>query len=140
MPRTCCASAPRSRGVLLGSPPPKNFLLKIRGTGGDAPLEFRIGLTQRCFSALPLIDLSTKKLVCPRELRRAGKRQRERHHLPDRGRGADGEQSRGRFDAAVEPIVWKPKGPNAHNMGGAAGKNEETRQHENAGEGEVGAL
>src|SRR3984893_13971937 len=36
----------------FGTPPPKDFVLKLRGAGGDAPLELRICLTQRRFSAL----------------------------------------------------------------------------------------
>ena len=73
----------------FGIPPPHDFLLKVRGARGDAPLKLRICLTQRGLSALPLSDLLTKELVCPLELPRARQRQRQRHHLPDRDRGAD---------------------------------------------------
>ncbi|WP_172842752.1 hypothetical protein [Bradyrhizobium erythrophlei] len=124
----------------FGIPPPNDFVLKVRSAGGDTLLKFRIYLTQCGFSALPLTDLSAKKLVCLLKLRRARKRQRQRHHLPDRDPGADREQRRDRFDAALDPIVWIPQGPDAHRVRRAAGKDEETRQYENAGECEIGAL
>ena len=124
----------------FGIPPSNHFFLKVCGAGGDPPLKFRIGVAQGGFSALPLTDLCAKKLVCPLELRRARKRQRQRHHLPDRYPGADREQRRDRFDAAVDPIVWMPQGPDAHRVRRAAGKDEETRQYENAGECQIGAL
>jgi hypothetical protein len=122
MLRTYYATAPHWHVACFGIPPPNHFFLKVCGAGGDPPLKFRIGVAQGGFSALPLTDLYAKKLVCPLKLRRARKRQCQRHHLPDRDPGADREQRRDRFDAAVDPIVWIPQGPDAHCVRRAAGK------------------
>src|ERR1700732_3163192 len=43
----------------FGIPAPDDFLLEVCGAGGDAPLELRIHLAQRCFGTLPLSDLLT---------------------------------------------------------------------------------
>jgi PAS domain S-box-containing protein len=74
----------------------------------------RLGFTD---CACLLFDSDCPDLFC--------KRQRVRHHLPDRDSRADGEHSRDRFDAAVEPIVRILQGPHTHDMRGAAGKNKE---------------
>src|SRR5258707_84110 len=142
--RRCLEHAPPAR--LAGAErrfraaPPQDLLLEVCGTFGDAPLKFRIGLPQPGFGTLPVIDFFAKSLVGLFKLRRARQRQRERHHFPDRDGRADREHRRHRLDAAVEPIIRKPERPDAHDMRGAAGKDEQTGEHENGGECQIGAL
>src|SRR6202035_5308845 len=70
----------------LGVPTPNDFVLKVCGAGGDPPLELRMGLAQRGFGAVTMTDLFPEKPVSPLKLRRTRKRERQRHHLPDRDR------------------------------------------------------
>jgi hypothetical protein len=69
----CFEHAPPARLAcpqrLLGRSPPQDFLLKIGGTLRDAPLQFRIGLTQRGFGALPTADLFAEKALSRLQLR-----------------------------------------------------------------------
>src|SRR5260370_684631 len=110
---------------------PLSELLESRAPAALA--RTRISVAKGGSSALPLPNLSAKKPVSPLKLSRARRRERQRHPLPDRDRRADGEQSRNRLDAAIDPVVRKPKSPDAHEMRRAAGKDKETCQHENGG-------
>lgn len=114
--------------------------LELLRAGAHPRLEQGVEVANLPLRPPALLDLAGQREVDLLQLAAAGQAQRQRHDVPQSCRRPQGRRGGQHLDPALHPIVGIPQGPDRHDVGRAAGENEQPEQQEDPRERQIPPL